>query len=268
MASRIETRGHTLWMILDRPEASNAITGDELDLLEDALHTASKDDSVAAIVLTGTGRHFSAGVDLRMASTASPDELSRFLTRLQSVYRAVEQCACPVVAAVNGTTVAGGFELVMCCDIVIASRAARFADGHAAVGLIPSGGSTFRLPKLISPNRARELLYTGRFADADELERAGLVNTVVDDGELDRVVTATTEAIARNSAITTRRLKELIEAGHTLPTDDAMSAELAAALSHRNTPDAEEGLTAFFERRAAQFGKHPSQQRDSAVRRS
>lgn len=254
MASRAENRRGSLWVILDRPHTSNSITGDELDLLESAIHTAACDSSVTSIVISGSGGSFSGGVDLHMASNMIPRDLADFLTRLQTIYRAIETCTCPVIAAVDGTSVAGGFELVMCCDIVIASRRARFADGHAAVGLVPSGGSTFRLPRLIGPNKARELLYTGRFADVDELERAGLVNIVVDSEKLESSVTAMTDTLARRSRLTTERMKELVDRGYGLSTEDAITSEVAVALAHRGTPDAEEGLAAFLDRRPPRFG--------------
>lgn len=265
MASRMENRRDSLWVILDRSHASNSITADELDLLESAIQIATQDDSLTSIVIAGVGGTFSGGVDLRMAARASPDELATFLTRLQTVYRALELCPCPVIAAVNGTAVAGGFKLVLCCDIVIASREARFADGHAAVGLAPSGGSTFRLPRLIGPNKARELLYTGRFADADELERAGLVNVVVNSEELEGIVSAMTDTLSQRSRLTTQRMKELVDTGLGLPTDDAIAAELGVAIAHRNSHDAEEGLRAFLGRRAPRFGHRRTEPVDNAV---
>lgn len=249
MTSRIERRQSALWVILDRPHTGNAITDHEIGLLESAATLAVDDEEIAAIVITGSGRTFSGGVDLRTAATATPEHLSTLLTRLQAAYRALELCPRPVIATVNDPAIAGGFELVLCCDLVVAADTATFGDGHAAVGLVPGGGATFRLPRRIGPNRARELLYPGRAVGASEMERYGLVNTVVPVGDLDDAAGRLVRSIPVHSRLTTGRVKLLVEDGRALPTDEAISAELATAIDHRSTADATERLSAFLEPR-------------------
>ena len=184
-----ERHGPVTVVVLDRPEARNALTGAMLTGLADAFELADTDPEVAAIVLTGRDPAFCAGLDLTdLAKTydemaAAPREdgadgsrrVRRGLTSATST---------PIIGAVNGAAVTGGLELALGCDFLIASERATFADTHARVGVLPAGGMTIRLPQLIGVNRARQMSLTGTFVDAATACSWGLVNEVVPHADL------------------------------------------------------------------------------------
>ena len=164
-----EIRGNAMWITLNRPDALNALTPAIISGINTALDKAPQSEA-RAVVLTGTGRAFCAGADLKFVrGEAGNDEtaLGRFLDTILLVMNRLETFPMPVIAALNGLTLAGGLELMLCCDLVIAARSARLGDAHANYGLLPGGGSSVRLPRKIGPTRAKYLLYTGEFVPAD-----------------------------------------------------------------------------------------------------
>ncbi len=193
------------WITLSRPEAMNAMSPALTDGLVAAIDAVERDDAVRAVVITGAGRAFSAGGDLKSFREAvSAEQFEGFVERLrgsQAMFRRIEQLSCPVIAAVNGYAVAGGLELILCCDLVIAAESAMIGDGHAKYGVIPGGGSTARLPRKVPVNVAKMLLLTGELWPARALLAAGLVNQVVPDGDLRGTVAALAAKIARNSPL-------------------------------------------------------------------
>ena len=161
---------------LNRPDALNALSSALRAALAETLIELSRDSDTEVIILTGAGRAFTVGLDLKelggevdAASTTSSVDLSEAMDRLPQ----------PVIGAVNGFAITGGFELALMCDFLIASPEARFADTHARVGVVPGWGLSQRLPRLIGINRAKELSLTGNFLDAQTAEAWGLVNRVV-----------------------------------------------------------------------------------------
>lgn len=170
---------------LNRPDQANSLTLEVLDALRAALQSLTEDASVNAIVLTGRGKAFSAGLDLNVlmednAVLARDDVLGCDAPLMQAFAR----CHKPVVAAVNGVAVTGGFELALACDFIYAAEGARFADTHARVGLLPGWGLSQRLPRLVGINRAREISFTGNYFSAREALEWGLVNRVLPADEL------------------------------------------------------------------------------------
>ena len=164
---------------LNRPEANNALNRDLSEAIINTFTDLAASDSVRAIVLTGSGRAFCAGVDLK-ALTDEPELLSSGLGLGPSspIVVALEQCRQPIIGAVNGAAVTGGFELALACDFLFASDQARFADTHARVGILPGWGLSQKLSRIIGINRAREMSLTGNFIDAHRAEAWGLVNRV------------------------------------------------------------------------------------------
>jgi enoyl-CoA hydratase len=159
----------------------------------------------------------------------------------------------PVIAAVNGLALAGGLELVLCCDLVIAARSARLGDAHANFGLLPGGGSSVRLPRKIGPTRAKHLLYTGEFVPAEQLREAGLVNEVVDDADLLAAAGRLVARLRTKSPLVLRRMKALVDDGLEQPIETALRLELLASEVHAHSHDMKEGLAAFEEKRAPVF---------------
>lgn len=174
------------WITLNRPEAMNAVTWEQRERVIGLLAEASADPAVRAVVLTATGRGFCAGADLRGAPATGervPGDVARTI-RLgaQRLIAAVLDCEKPVVAAVNGTAAGIGAHLAFACDLVLAAESAKFIEVFVRRGLVPDGGGAYLLPRLIGPQRAKELMFFGDSLPATEAERLGLVNRVVPEG--------------------------------------------------------------------------------------
>lgn len=252
----IERRGSAVWMTLNRPSALNAITPSIVEGIARALDSAENDPSVVAIVLTGEGRAFCAGADLKFVrSQTQGDEaaVSRFLNSILALMARLEKFPRPVIAAINGLALAGGLELVLCCDLVVAARSAKLGDAHANFGLLPGGGSSVRLPRKIGPTRAKYLLYTADFLPAETLRDWGLVNEVVEDGELGAATGRLIGRLATKSTLVLRRMKALVDDGLEQPVETALRQELLASEVHAFSHDMREGLAAFEEKRKPNF---------------
>ena len=250
-----EIRGNAMWITLNRPDALNAITPAVISGINAALDKAPQ-AGARAVVLTGTGRAFCAGADLKFIRGESGDDeaaLSRFLDTILLVMNRLETFPMPVIAALNGLTLAGGLELMLCCDLVVAARSAKLGDAHANYGLLPGGGSSVRLPRKIGPTRAKYLLYTGEFVPAEQLVAAGLVNEVVDDDALIAATEALVAKLANKSPLVLRRMKALVDDGLEQPAAIALRQELLASEVHAYSHDMKEGLAAFEEKRKPSF---------------
>ena len=247
--------GSALWIKLNRPEVLNAIDPVMVSALHAALDSVESRDDVRAIVLTGAGRAFCAGADIRFlnenghASIAARD----FLRSIPALMERLESFPCPVIAAVNGVAAGGGLELVLCCDLVLAARSAKLGDAHAKYGLIPGAGSAVRLPRKIGATRAKYLLFTGALLTADEMLTAGLVNEAVPDEELEETTMRLVEAIARNSPLGIRRTKTVVNEGMDQALASALQLEALASELHMASADAAEGISAFGEKRKPRF---------------
>jgi enoyl-CoA hydratase/carnithine racemase len=251
-----EVRHGAMWITLNRPTAMNAITPDMVREIEQALDEAEKRDDARVVVLTGAGRAFCAGADLKFVRGERDGDqpgASQFLDALLALLNRLERFPRPVVAAVNGMALAGGLELVLCCDLVIAAESARFGDAHANYGLLPGGGGSVRLPRKIGATRAKYLMYTGEFVSAGSMESAGLVNQVVEDAELDAVVDTLVKTMAAKSPLGLRRMKTLVNDGLEQPAEVALRQELLMTALHQHSEDIREGLAAFQEKRAPRF---------------
>ena len=251
-----EVRDGALWLTLNRTAALNAITPEVVDGLNTALAAAENDPAVHAVVLTGNGRAFCAGADLKyVRQTTQGDEsaVARFLDSVLGVMGRLEKFPKPTIAAINGMALAGGLELVLCCDLVIAARSARLGDAHANFGLLPGGGSSVRLPRKIGPTRAKYLLFSGDFVPAEELVAAGLVNRVVDDAELLDAAAQFVARLRNKSPLVLRRMKALVDDGLEQPVETALRLELLASEVHAHSHDMKEGLAAFEEKRKPRF---------------
>lgn len=252
----VERRGAAAWLRINRPESMNALNGAVITGLRAALDEAECDDTVRCIVLTGTGRAFCAGADLKFIQQlgqASGDGQSAFLEQVGELLNRLEEFPKPVIAAVNGLALAGGLEIVLCCDLVIAAQSARLGDAHANYGLLPGGGASVRLPRKIGPTRAKYLLFTGDFVPASELVASGLVNLVVPDGELETAVMDLAAKLASRSPLGLRRMKQLVNDALEQPIATGLRLELLASALHQHSHDMNEGLAAFQEKRPPAF---------------
>ncbi|MFE6333602.1 enoyl-CoA hydratase/isomerase family protein [Streptomyces sp. NPDC057798] len=239
---------------LNRPETLNALTPDQRERLIDLLAEASADAAVGAVVLTGTGRGFCAGADLRGAGTTGdriPGDVARML-RLgaQRLISAVLDCEKPVIAAVNGTAAGLGAHLAFACDLVLAAESAVFVEVFVRRGLVPDGGGAYLLPRLIGPQRAKELMFFGDALTAADAERLGLVNRVVPDAELEKTARAWAERLAAGPTRALALTKQLVNASLDSDRAAAFAAEAAAQEINMTTRDAQEGVASFVERRS------------------
>ncbi|MEV8511640.1 enoyl-CoA hydratase/isomerase family protein [Dactylosporangium sp. NPDC051484] len=262
------TNGHLRWaagddgvvrLTLNRPDKLNAINRDMVRGLRAAVRLAEEDPDVRVLIVAGEGRVFSAGGDLAEVSALvrDRDAFDGFLDEWHDAFDAIEACSKPVIGQVHGVALAGGFELLQVCDVVIAARSARLGDQHARFGLFPAGGGTQRLARLIGLRRATWMLVTGEAIDADTAERFGLVNRVVDDGELAAVVDETARTLNRLSPRATAAIKASLRLGEGLEVHQALRAERPLALDHMASDDAQIGFEAFRQRREPDFGAGP-----------
>ncbi|MET7645988.1 enoyl-CoA hydratase-related protein [Streptomyces sp. NPDC005426] len=245
------------WITLNRPEAMNAVTWDQRERVITLLAGASADPAVRAVVLTATGRGFCAGADLRGAPSAGdrvPGDVARTI-RLgaQRLIAAVLDCEKPVLAAVNGTAAGIGAHLAFACDLVLAAESAKFIEVFVRRGLVPDGGGAYLLPRLIGPQRAKELMFFGDALPAAEAERLGLVNRTVPDEELAATARAWAQRLADGPTRALALTKQLVNASLDADRATAFAAEAMAQEINMTTRDANEGVASFVERRAPKY---------------
>ena len=253
---RTEMRGVAFWVILDRPDVLNSLDRRMVDDIGAALDDAERRmPRPAAIVITGAGRAFCAGGDLAELrgadgafATGAPlfGAIAAALTRLEAL-------DLPVIAAVNGLAVAGGLEIALAADLVVADEAARFGDGHANFGLLPGGGGSVRLTRKIGPGRAALMMMTGRLFDAATMERWGLVALLAPAGTLDTTVADLVADLSAKSPLGLARMKAMIAAAADAPLATALANEQAVCALHDHSYDRNEGLAAFAAKRAPRF---------------
>lgn len=225
-------------LTLNRPARHNALSHELVAALLVAFETVDEDDRVRVVVLRGAGRSFCAGADLGEhfdVAETRPD-IGR-----SGLWERIEQLRVPVIAAVQGWAVTGGFLLAYSCDLIVAAESARFRDTHAALGLLPTGGESQRLPRLVGFALARELMFTSRPLLADEALRAGLVSRVVSDADLDDTALSLAETICETSPRSVRALKRLINEGARSDFADGLrlESELNQNGAANELPDAE-----------------------------
>ncbi|HTO53691.1 MAG TPA: enoyl-CoA hydratase [Myxococcota bacterium] len=240
---RVERDDALATLTLNRPQAMNALSRELRGALADAFRGLARDASVRAVILTGAGRAFCAGLDLKeLGRGAGPIGGARSGERDPDLVAAMAEFAGPILGAINGVAITGGFELALACDVLIASSEARFADTHARVGIMPGWGLSQKLSRAIGIYRAKELSLSGNFLDAETAERWGLVNRVVAPSEL----LAVTRALARDMLSVPdaglRSYKRIIDAGFALPFGESLAAEreLSGAANRAVTADAVE----------------------------
>lgn len=236
-------------LTLNRPDSLNALSHEVMTSLERHLKILADLPGLRVVVLTGTGRAFSAGGDLiefETALRADKGKLLDYLRYNQDVIQLVEDLPIPVIAAVNGFAVAGGLELLLCCDILIAAEGAKMGDGHARYGVVPAGGATVRLLEKLSPARAAQLFYTAALSDAETLRDWGLVNEVVPGARLmDRAMEIARE-ISERSPEAIRHIKALTGRGaRPAARQDRLHAEIERFAVHVDGEDLAKGLAAF-----------------------
>ncbi len=249
----MEKAGGVATVTLNRPDAMNALSKALRARLYEVMTAIDADDEVRAVVLTGAGdRAFTAGLDLKELGSQPGALGSANATGAdENPVRAIELCRKPVVGAINGVAITGGFEVALACDILIASDRARFADTHARVGVMPGWGLSQKLSRLIGISRAKELSLSGNFLDAATAERWGLVNRVVPADKLVATAQRLAADIASIDPAFISAYKRLIDDGFALPFGEALALEheRSSAANRQVTPEAVEARRAAVQAR-------------------
>ena len=245
--------GAVATLTLNRPEQLNPLDRHTVAELNASVDAIEADETVSVVVVRGAGRAFSAGGDLAgyLRLYRNPAEFMAFLRALNRLFEAIERSRKIYVAVVQGHCVAGGLELMLACDIVIAANEARISDGHLRFAQLPGAGGSRRLPRAIGHLRAKLLVLTGREVDGAEAERIGLASLSVPLAELDDAVAACLGDLLRNSPLGLEGAKYLVNTGTLAVRDPALELELHYVNNYATTShDAYEGLAAFAEKRS------------------
>lgn len=255
---RVELEGHAVRLILNRPARRNAINSALIQALEAALAGAVADSAVRVITITGSGSAFCAGADLIAAGATDSAEILAFIDRAAQLFDAIRACPKPVIAAINGLALAGGLELALACDIIIAAEEAMIGDGHATYGMFPGAGGAALLPGRIGYHAAMHLLCTGRTLSASRFLTLGLVQEIAPAAQFADLIARTEREIATKSPAQLAAVKRVARGAVCADDAASLAAERAAFAAYCQTPDFAEGLAAFAEKRAPQFGVMPA----------
>jgi enoyl-CoA hydratase len=249
----VERRSATLWLRLNRPAVRNAMTPELIAGLHDGLDRAEANPEIRCVVIAGAGRAFCAGADLDHVRALTADERHAYFVQDGLAFDRVEAFPKPVVGAVHGAAIAGGLELALCCDFIIAADTASFGDGHANHGLIPAGGGSVRLPRRVGAARARYMMFSGEVVPATDLAHTDLIAAVVPDDQLEAEVERITARLAERSPLGLSAMKRLVADALETPVRVGLRQELQAVREHTRSADFAEGLAAFDEHRAPRF---------------
>lgn len=243
--------GHVAVVKLTRPDSLNALNTRMAVEVAEVFTRLAADEEVFAAVLTGAGdRAFCVGADLKERQGMSKDDMKRQRALFVTAFSAVMNFPKPLIAAVNGHALGGGFEFALCCDFIVAADTASFGLPEVGLAIIPGGGGTQLLPRAIGRNRAKELIYTGRRLTAAEAHAWGIVNHVVPAAELDDYYMKLAQDIARNGPVALQQAKKAINIGADIELHAALLLEAECYNACLFTEDRDEGLRAFHEKRS------------------
>lgn len=247
-----EFRDGIAFLTLNRPDDLNALSAPVAYALADAMDRIEA-ERARAVVITGAGAAFCAGGDLKeFKGYLEAGDFAAFeamIRETNAIFARLEALAVPVVAAVNGAVVAGGLELILCCDMVVAAEGAMIGDGHLKFGVLPGGGSAARLPRRIAASLAAEMLLTGDLKPAEWWAAAGLVNQVVPAAQLMETAEALARRTVRHSAPAVADMKSMLRAMPDMSAAEAVAHELDVFANHLRREDFLEGMRAFSEKR-------------------
>jgi enoyl-CoA hydratase/carnithine racemase len=249
------SRGGVTEIALARPEALNAVSFAMLGELDEALTQIELDTAVRVLVLTGRGRAFCAGADLKGIREDGPADRrpSAFVARIQAMMNRIRSLPIPVIAGLNGITMAGGLELALCADIVVAAENAKIGDCHVNFGVIPGAGGAAILPRIVGPIVGKYLLFTGEAPIARDLAHSGLLAKVFPEEAFADELAALADKIAEKSPLGLKIIKKLVAEAALLPPADALQLEIEANAEYTRSEDMREGLAAFAAKRKPMF---------------
>jgi enoyl-CoA hydratase/carnithine racemase len=249
----LERDGRKVLLTFTREERLNALDEQTFHELLAALDDIEANPEISILILTGRGRAFVAGADITGYVDRTDLDYVNFQRLGRSVYDRIERLRQPVIAAVNGYALGGGFELVLVCDLVVATENATFGLPETKLGLLPGGGGTQRLPRLVGRNKAKEFLMTADFIPAEEARALGIVNRIVPADALMTATHALADRILKRAPHAVEMAKQLVNDGLQASLPTAITQEMGMTATLYDTDDAREGIRAFIEKRPPIF---------------
>jgi len=253
-AISVKKEGKVATLVMNRPEALNFLDPIMAGEIEVALEDFEKDESIRAVIITGAGRAFCAGGDVKFMQQDWPvHELVRRMDRITGFIRAMLNLPKPIIASVNGPAIGAGCNIALAADLVVASEKATFAQVFSRIGLIPDCGGIYLLPRRVGMTKAKDLVFTGRIVDAQEAERIGLVNRVVPAEALEGETRKIAEEMANGPTMALGIAKRLLNQSYESDFEAILRAENSNQVMLRKAEDHREGVRAFFEKRKPEF---------------
>lgn len=249
----IQKENHIATVTINEPKTLNALNSKLLEELGTAFDTLAADKEVRAIVITGADRSFVAGANIQEMSGLNYEEAKTFGAKGASVFRKIETCPRPVIAAVNGFALGGGCELALSCDIRIASEKAKFGQPEVGLGITPGFSGTQRLARIVGQAKAKELIFTGKVISAAEALAMGLVNQVVAPESLMEEAQSLATTIAKQAPVAVRKSKEAINNGWDMDIDKGIDYEVELFAQCFETEDQKNGMKAFLNKEKIEF---------------
>jgi len=249
----IEKKNGVGTITMNRPAVLNALDIETIEELTAAVHELEHDQTIHVAVLTGKDKAFIAGADIKQMQTMNTLEAKTFATNGHHLLQTIENSRLPYIAAVNGYALGGGCEVMIACDLIIASTTAKIGQPEINLGIHPGFGGTQRLPRLVGATKAKELLLTGDTIDAQEALRIGLVNKIIEPEKLMEETEKIAQKIASKSGIQTHCIKTLVNTGLNIDLPSACTLEISSFSSGFATQDQKEGMAAFLEKRKPNF---------------
>lgn len=239
---------------LNRPEAMNSLEPEIVEEFMLALEQIQNDNSVRVVVLTGSGKAFSAGGDLNYLVNLTDSITARnFIASVGQLVKRLMSLKKPVIAMVNGVAAGAGFNLALACDIIYCAQSARFSQSFAKVGLVPDCGGLYLLPRIVGFHKAKELMFTGDLIDSETALRLGIVNQVLADGELKAATYKLAARLAQSAPLAIGMIKNMVNQSDTFDLDGTLECEANLQALCLQTEDHKEGVAAFKEKRVPQF---------------
>jgi enoyl-CoA hydratase/carnithine racemase len=249
-----EIRGHAAILTLNRPDKYNALSDELLRAIGDKVQELDANDSVRGIILTGSDKFFSTGADLASALKAQDlPSTHTMLSHFDHCNRAIEKSRKPVVAAINGFCLTGGLEVALACDIRIAGSGSKFGVTSSKIGSVAGAGGTQRLPRVVGKEWAKDMLFSADFIDAETALRIGLVSRVVDPDQVMATALARIDAYAERAPLSVWYAKIAVNSGMEMDLEPALEFERHLTAGLFTTEDRSEGMSAFLEKRDAEF---------------
>ena len=249
----VEKKNGVGTITMNRPAVLNALNIETIEELTNAVKELENDPTIHVAVLTGKDKAFIAGADIKEMQPMHPLEAKAFGALGHRLCHSIENARLPFIAAVNGYALGGGCEVMMACDLIVASATAKIGQPEINLGIHPGFGGTQRLPRLVGTNKAKELLLTGDTIDAQEALRIGLINKVVVPEKLIEETEALAQKIVSKSPVQTMFIKELVNTGANIDLPSACTLEISMFAASFSTEDQKEGMQAFLEKRKPQF---------------